>query len=126
MSDVLKPSQSSSDAKTAYLAQATDVDPAETQEWIDSLEYVINSKGEERAQYLLSILEARARNEGVDIAIKSNTPYINTIHVDDQPAFPGNREIERRIAFEGDVLRRKSIETHAMMKRRIIGDSGDR
>ena len=98
MSDVLKPTQNnSSDAKTPYLAQTTDIDPAETQEWIDSLEYVINSKGGERAQYLLSILEARARNEGVDIAIKSNTPYINTIHVDDQPAFPGNREIERRI-----------------------------
>ena len=97
MSDVLKPSQSTSDQKTPYLAQTTDIDPAETQEWIDSLEYVINSKGEERAQYLLSILEARARNEGVDIAIKSNTPYINTLHVDDQPAFPGNREIERRI-----------------------------
>ncbi len=98
MSDVLKPSQANAaNNKTSYLAQTTDIDPAETQEWIDSLEYVINSKGGERAQYLLSILDARARNEGVDIAIKSNTPYINTIHVDDQPAFPGNREIERRI-----------------------------
>ena len=97
MSDVLKPTQQNSQQKSSYLSQVSDVDPAETQEWIDSLEYVINSKGEERAQYLLSILEARARNEGVDIAIKSNTPYINSIHVDDQPAFPGNREIERRL-----------------------------
>ena len=83
MSDVLKPTQQNSQQKSSYLSQVSDVDPAETQEWIDSLEYVINSKGEERAQYLLSILEARARNEGVDIAIKSNTPYINSIHVDD-------------------------------------------
>ncbi len=98
MSDVLKQTEvDSSDNTQSYLAQTTDVDPAETREWIDSLEYVINSKGNERAQYLLSILEARARNEGVEISIKSNTPYINTIHVDDQPAFPGNREIERRI-----------------------------
>ena len=98
MSDVIKSTANSSPDNTkSYLAQTTDVDPVETQEWIDSLEYVINSKGGERAQYLLSILEARARNEGVDISIKSNTPYINTIHVDDQPAFPGNREIERRI-----------------------------
>ena len=98
MSDVMKPkAKSTADNTKSYLAQTTDNDPAETQEWIDSLEYVINSKGGERAQYLLSILEARARNEGVDISIKSNTPYINTIHVDDQPAFPGNREIERRI-----------------------------
>jgi len=98
MSDVLKPSkEAASSQPTSYLAQATDTDPAETQEWIDSLEYVINSKGDERAKYLLSILEAKARNEGVELPTISNTPYINTIHVDDQIAFPGNRELERRL-----------------------------
>ena len=98
MSDVLKPSKETTKSEnSAYLAQATDTDPAETQEWIDSLEYVINSKGDERAKYLLSILEAKARNEGVDLPTSSNTPYINTIHVDDQVPFPGNREIERRL-----------------------------
>ena len=81
----------------SYVRQTTDVDPVETEEWIDSLEYVINSRGPERAKYLLSVLEARARTEGVDLETKSNTPYINTIHVDQQPAYPGNREIERRI-----------------------------
>ncbi len=80
-----------------YVRQTVDVDPVETEEWVDSLEYVINSRGPERAKYLLSVLEARARVEGVDLETKSNTPYINTIHVDQQPPYPGNREIERRI-----------------------------
>ncbi len=98
MADVLKPSQRSTDEQTQpYVKQTTDVDPIETEEWIDSLQYVINSRGAERAKYLLSVLEARAKAEGVDLPVKSNTPYINTIHVEQQPPYPGNREIERRI-----------------------------
>ncbi len=80
-----------------YVRQTIDIDPVETDEWIDSLEYVINSRGPDRAKYLLSVLEARARAEGVNLETKSNTPYINTIHVDQEPAYPGQREIERRI-----------------------------
>lgn len=98
MADVLKPSSNTTDETTKpYVTQTTDVDPIETEEWIDSLEYVINSRGPERAKYLLSVLEARAKAEGVDLPTKSNTPYINTIHVEQQPQYPGNREIERRI-----------------------------
>ncbi|MEO8495761.1 MAG: pyruvate dehydrogenase (acetyl-transferring), homodimeric type [Planctomycetota bacterium] len=74
-----------------------DVDPTETQEWLESLEYVLNSRGPERANYLLSVLEQKARRAGVDRPAAMNTPYINTIPVDKQPPFPGNREIERRI-----------------------------
>jgi len=62
-----------------------------------TLPYIIKSKGADRAKYLLSALEARARLEGVDLEMKSNTPYINTINKKQQPAYPGNREIERRI-----------------------------
>ncbi len=98
MSDVIKTTgKSIEDANEPYLKQTTDVDPAETQEWLDSLEYIIESKGQDRVKYLLSVLEARARMEGVDLEMKSNTPYINTISTDEQPAYPGNREIERRI-----------------------------
>lgn len=97
MSDVIKPEQSSADAIEPYVAQTHDVDPIETSEWVDSLEYVMNSRGPERVQYLLSVLEARARTDGVDVPIKSNTPYINTIPSFEQAAYPGNREIERRI-----------------------------
>lgn len=95
MSDVIKSTPGSTDGST--VGQTPDVDPVETQEWVDSLEYVINSKGPERAKYLLSILDAVARNEGVELPVKLNTPYINTIPVTQQPAYPGNREIERRI-----------------------------
>ncbi len=94
MSDVIKPSQSDS-PKQSHLGP--DVDPIETQEWIDSLEYVINARGPGRAKFLLSALESRARNEGVDLPFKSNTPYVNTIAKDAQPAYPGDRELERRI-----------------------------
>jgi pyruvate dehydrogenase E1 component len=75
----------------------SDVDPAETREWLDSLQYVLDSKGRERAQYLLSVLQNRAVQEGVELPLQLTTPYINTIPADRQPAYPGNREIERRI-----------------------------
>ena len=74
-----------------------DVDPAETREWLDSLQYVLDSKGRERAQFLLSVLQNRAVQEGVELPLQLTTPYINTIPADEQPPYPGNREIERRI-----------------------------
>jgi len=76
---------------------AQDVDPAETQEWLDSLDYVLEGKGDDRVRFLLSALENRAHERGVDVPFAANTPYINTIHSSDQPAYPGNREFERRI-----------------------------
>jgi len=85
------------DSDEPYVAQAIDMDPAETEEWLESLEFVINSKGHERAKYLLAILEQRAKLSGVDLPMAANTPYINTIPRDKQPAYPGNREIERRV-----------------------------
>ncbi len=97
MADVIKPEQSKKPTSEPFIKQTVDIDPVETEEWIDSLEYVINSRGPDRAKYLLSVLEARAKAEGVDLEDKSNTPYINTIHSDQQPPYPGNRELERRI-----------------------------
>ena len=80
-----------------YVQHVEDIDPAETQEWLDSLEYVLTSKGTDRARYLLSILEEKARREGAELSAPLNTSYINTIPADKQPRYPGNREIERRI-----------------------------
>ena len=74
-----------------------DTDPIETQEWLDSLQYILDSRGLERAAFLLSALQDRARREGLDLPVESTTPYVNTIPRDQQPAYPGNREIERRI-----------------------------
>ena len=74
-----------------------DTDPTETTEWLDSLRYVINSRGPDRAAYLLHAIEQEAYRLGVPIPFSTTTPYINTIPAEEQPPFPGNREIERRI-----------------------------
>jgi pyruvate dehydrogenase E1 component len=79
------------------IADTKDIDPAETQEWLASLDYVLQSKGPDRVKYLLSALEERAYHSGVEIPFSATTPYTNTIPVDEQPQYPGNREIERRI-----------------------------
>jgi pyruvate dehydrogenase E1 component len=74
-----------------------DIDPVETREWLDSLQYILDSKGRERAQFLLAALNYKASQEGVELPLQYNTPYINTIPASEQPPYPGNREIERRI-----------------------------
>lgn len=83
--------------ESGQIPNPVDSDPAETAEWLSSLDYVLKSKGAERVKYLLKTLDARARREGVDVPLQVNTPYINTIPVHKQPPYPGNREIERRI-----------------------------
>ncbi len=78
-------------------APDVDIDSSETQEWLASLDYVLKSKGPERVKFLLEQLRDRAAEEGVQVVNPTQTPYVNTIARKDQPAFPGNREIERRI-----------------------------
>ena len=84
-------------ATADILRQAQDSDPAETNEWVESLKYVLEQKGPERVTYLLSVLDEIAAREGVELPFTANTPYINTIPVSKQPVYPGNREVERRI-----------------------------
>ena len=74
-----------------------DIDPTETAEWLDSLNYVLESRGPERTSFLLEVLENQARQAGVERPPRTSTPYINTIPADQQPAYPGHRETERRI-----------------------------
>ena len=66
-----------------------DVDPAETAEWLESLDYVLERKGPERARQLLEALEEAAIRNGVELPFTANTPYINTIPADKQPRYPG-------------------------------------
>jgi pyruvate dehydrogenase E1 component len=84
-------------AADPFLSNSVDIDPAETQEWLESLDYILKTKGPERLKFLLAQLENRARLEGVELPDAMNTPYINTISSAKQPRYPGNREIERRI-----------------------------
>jgi pyruvate dehydrogenase E1 component len=74
-----------------------DYDVVETREWLDALDSVLQSSGEQRASFLLSQLKNKAVRSGVEIPFTANTPYINTIPLSRQPLFPGNRELERRI-----------------------------
>ncbi len=74
-----------------------DVDPTETQEWIESLEAVLREEGGERAHYLIEQLVALARQSGADIPFSANTAYINTIPVEQQLQFPGDTTIEHKI-----------------------------
>src|ERR1700748_1284754 len=74
-----------------------DVEPAETAEWLDSLDYVLERKGPERVQQLLTALEQAAIRNGVELPFTATTPYVNTISHDKEPRYPGKRELERRI-----------------------------
>ncbi|MFC2088522.1 pyruvate dehydrogenase (acetyl-transferring), homodimeric type [Calditrichota bacterium] len=79
------------------LNSQNDFDREETQEWLEALEGVIRVRGTQRARYLLNQLIQKGYQSGISLPFSANTPYINTIPVEQQPAFPGNREIERRI-----------------------------
>jgi pyruvate dehydrogenase E1 component len=70
---------------------------SENREWIESLDYVLANQGPERVIELMRLLQVRAQAQGAHFHFTANTPYINTIPVERQPAFPGSREIERRI-----------------------------
>jgi pyruvate dehydrogenase E1 component len=73
------------------------VEAAETREWLDSLDYVLQTGGVGRAAQLLRQLDAHARQTGARLPFSANTPYVNTIPAAQQPPFPGNQQIERRI-----------------------------
>lgn len=75
----------------------SDIDAQETQEWIDALKSVIDTDGSERARFLLKELADAARQAGAQLPYGLNTPYINTIPVEDQPALPADRQLEFKI-----------------------------
>ncbi len=74
-----------------------DIDPQETQEWLDSLDAVLEHEGIERAHYLLERLIDKARRSGAYLPFSANTAYVNTIPMQQQERFPGDRALERRI-----------------------------
>jgi pyruvate dehydrogenase E1 component len=72
-------------------------DPEELDEWLDSLDDLLHRYGRERVQEMLMLLQERAYQRGVHLPFTANTPYINSIPTQDQPVFPGDRDVERRI-----------------------------
>src|SRR5512143_3333830 len=74
-----------------------DLDPVETQEWLESIDSVLKTHGAERAHYLLERLIDHTRRAGAYLPFKPNTAYLNTIATGQQRDYPGNRAIERRL-----------------------------
>ena len=77
--------------------QLPDTDPGETKEWLESLDAVVDTHGKTRARYLLSRLLERAQQSQVSFPATVSTPYVNTIPRENEPWFPGDEHIERRI-----------------------------
>jgi hypothetical protein len=75
----------------------SDLDPQETQEWLDALEAVLEAEGLQRAHFLLGELQNKARATGVHMPYSANTPYFNTIPVDQEEYTPGDPGMEWRI-----------------------------
>jgi len=74
-----------------------DTDIQETQEWIESLNSVIDSGGTERAHFLIEMMIDQARRSGSNLPYKATTAYVNTIPTHLQQRHPGNPDMERRI-----------------------------
>ena len=77
--------------------QLPDIDPDETNDWIDSFDSLVDERGRERARYVMLRLLERAREMQVGVPALRSTDYINTIPPEREPWFPGDEETERRI-----------------------------
>ncbi len=77
--------------------QVPDIDAVETAEWLDSFDAVVEVRGKSRARFLLMKLLERARALQVGFPATVSTPYVNTIPADEEPWFPGDEHLERRI-----------------------------
>src|SRR5205823_2922017 len=77
--------------------QLPDTDPEETAEWVDGFQALVEEHGKTRASFLLMKLLERARQLAVGFPATVSTPYINTIPPEDEPWFPGDEYMERRI-----------------------------
>ena len=79
------------------VAPAEDLNPQETVEWLQALDQIIDEAGPDRASFLLERLVNRARIFGAAPPYRTNSPYVNTIAVEEQSPFPGDRALERRL-----------------------------
>ena len=77
--------------------QINDIDPIETQEWLDALSSVLENEGTERAHFLLENLVKYTRRRGIHMPFDATTAYLNTIPVGKEQKSPGNHELEHRI-----------------------------
>ena len=79
-----------------YSVGYVDPDPAETAEWLEALDGVVGDKGHERGREIVLNLLKRSKDLHLGVPMVPTTDYLNTIAPEDEPAFPGDEEIERR------------------------------
>jgi len=82
-----------SDMGFSRRSTSPDPDPVATQEWRDSIRAVADQLGEDEAKRLLHATVESAKDAGVDIDVV-DTPYLNTIHPEDQGSYPGDLDLE--------------------------------
>ena len=98
-----------------------DRDPQETREWIESLRGVADNEGQDRARFILGQLIEWGQRHDVVAPFTATTPYINTISAERQPAYPGDRKIERRIK---SLIRWNAMAMVVRANRRSAGIGG--
>ena len=74
-----------------------DINPLETQEWMEALDAIIEEEGVERAHFLLEKLIDKSRRSGGHLPYNATTAYINSISTNEEPKMPANMDIERKI-----------------------------
>ncbi|GAB3623806.1 pyruvate dehydrogenase (acetyl-transferring), homodimeric type [Mariniluteicoccus endophyticus] len=77
--------------------QLPDIDPEETQEWLDSFDGLLDASGQNRARFMMLKMLDRARQRQVGLPALRSSDYINTIAPEDEPYFPGDEDLERLI-----------------------------
>jgi len=87
-----------SDIAKLLAGESLDADPAETREWLEAFDALLEVEGKDRARYLLQRLTEHAGAMDVSTRTRFNTPYCNTIAPHEQPPFPGDFTIEQRLA----------------------------
>src|ERR1700727_2657994 len=92
--------------KVGQASRPVDTDPDETAEWLAALESVVRAAGEDRAEFLLSALDRKAKELGVGTDLAPYLPYRNSIPLERQPPFPGDIAMEERITaiIRGNAL----------------------
>nr|WKN37574.1 pyruvate dehydrogenase (acetyl-transferring), homodimeric type [Tunicatimonas sp. TK19036] len=85
------------------MSEATDTQifQYENQEWIDSLQYIIQNEGPERVKEILGLLNREAQQQGISVS-QVKTPYINTIPPEEEEDYPGDQELEEKL---GSLIR---------------------
>jgi pyruvate dehydrogenase E1 component len=87
----------STNEKQTDMDTVRDLDPVETQEWVDSLDYILREAGKDRAIFILNRLQEEMDKAGHPLPFTANTAYVNTIPVRQEPTYPGNIALEKRI-----------------------------